>query len=145
VLAFTFFFTSCPFPNFCPRLTGNFAEAAALLGQKPGSPAKWKLLSISFDPKTDTPQRLEGYAKSQHYDPDHWSFLTGDPEQISELADQFGENFWAENGSISHNLRTVVVDARGRVRKIWPGTKWTSAELAQEMVKANAGPFHLDD
>ena len=31
VLAFTFFYTACPFPNFCPRMTGNFAEAAAQL------------------------------------------------------------------------------------------------------------------
>ena len=135
-LAFTFFFTACPFPNFCPRLTSNFAEAAALLGQKPGSPARWKLLSISFDPKNDTPQHLEAYAKAEHYDPDRWSFLTGDPEQISELADQFGETFAAEGGSITHNLRTVVVDAHGRVRKIFIGNAWTSADLVQEMASA---------
>jgi protein SCO1/2 len=136
VLAFTFFFTSCPFPDFCPRTTANFAEAAAQLRHMPGAPARWHLLSISFDPKNDTPQRLLSYAKSAHYDPAHWSFLTGDPVQISELADQFGGIFWAEGGSISHNLRTVVVDARGRVRKIYQGNKWTSAELVREMVKA---------
>jgi protein SCO1/2 len=138
VLAFTFFFTSCPFPDFCPRLTANFAQAAAQLRQMPGAPARWHLLSISFDPKNDTPERLQAYAKSAHYDPGHWSFLTGDPVQISELADQFGEIFWPENGGISHNLRTVVVDARGRVRKIYQGNKWTSAELVREMVQANA-------
>jgi len=136
VLAFTFFFTSCPFPNFCPRLTSNFAEAAAQLHQMPGAPAKWQLLSISFDPKNDIPQRLQTYAKAAHYDPDHWSFLTGDAEQISELADQFGQNFWTEGNTISHNLRTVLVDAHGRVRKIYQGNNWTSAELAQEIVKA---------
>jgi protein SCO1/2 len=138
VLAFTFFFTSCPFPNFCPRLTSNFAEAAAQLRQTPGAPPRWHLLSISFDPKYDTPPRLLSYANNAHYDPARWSFLTGDPAQISELADQFGENFWSENGSISHNLRTVVVDARGRVRKIYKGNNWTSAELAGEIIKANA-------
>jgi protein SCO1/2 len=138
VLAFTFFFTSCPFPDFCPRLAANFAEAAAQLRQMPGAPARWHLLSISFDPKNDTPQRLLSYANSAHYDPGHWSFLTGDPVQISELADQFGGIFWAENGGISHNLRTVVVDARGRVRKIYQGNKWTSADLVREMVQANA-------
>jgi protein SCO1 len=136
VLAFTFFFTSCPYPDFCPRLTGNFAEAAAQLRQMPDAPARWHLLSISFDPKTDTPQRLQAYAKNAHYDPGHWSFLTGDPVQISGLADQFGENFWSEGGSISHNLRTVVVDARGRVRKIYQDNKWTGADLVREMVQA---------
>jgi len=138
VLAFTFFFTSCPFPNYCPRLTANFAEAAAQLRRMPGAPARWHLLSITFDPKNDTPQRLLSYAKSAHYDPGHWSFLTGDPVRISELADQFGEIFWPEGGNISHNLRTVVVDARGRVRKIYPGNKWTSADLVRDMIQANA-------
>jgi protein SCO1 len=138
VLAFTFFFTSCPFPNFCPRLTSNFAETAAQLRHTQGAPARWQLLSISFDPKNDTPQRLQDYAKNAHYDPGHWSFLTGDPAQISKLADLFGETYWTEGGSISHNLRTVVVDARGRVRKIFQGGNWTSADLVREMVKAAA-------
>jgi protein SCO1 len=137
-LAFTFFFTSCPFPNFCPRMTSNFAEAAAQLANMPGAPRRWQLLSISFDPKNDTPERLQMYAKNAHYDPAHWSFLTGDPGQISELTDQFGETFSSGGGSITHNLRTVVVDAGGRVRKIFVGNTWTSTELVQEMVKAAA-------
>jgi protein SCO1/2 len=138
LLAFTFFFTSCPFPNYCPRLTSNFAEVAAQLNQMSNAPARWHLLSISFDPTNDTPQRLLDYARNAHYDPAHWSFLTGDPAQISGLSDQFGENFWTENGSISHNLRTVVVDAGGRVRKIYKGNGWTSADLVQEIIGANA-------
>jgi len=137
VLAFTFFFTSCPYPNFCPRLTGNFGEAAAQLHKMPGAPARWQLLSISFDPKTDTPQRLQTYAENVRYDPAHWSFLTGDPEQIRGLAELFGEDFWTEGGSISHNFRTVVVDAGGRVRKIFQGNNWSSADLVQEIVKAS--------
>ena len=62
-IAFTFFFTSCPYPNFCPRLTGNFAEAATQLRQMPNGPKKWHLFSISFDPRTDTPSHLLNYAK----------------------------------------------------------------------------------
>jgi protein SCO1/2 len=119
-------------------MTGNFAEAAAQLRQLPGAPARWHLLSISFDPKNDTPQRLQAYAKTAHYDPGHWSFLTGEMFQIVELANQFGENFFSENGSITHNLRTVVVDAHGRVQRIFQGNDWTSADLVREMVKANA-------
>lgn len=136
VLAFTFFFTSCPFPDFCPRMTGHFAEAAKKLSGMTNAPAQWQLLSISFDPATDTPQRLRSYAEAAHYDPSQWSFLTGDETQISNLADQMGENFWHENASIGHNLRTVVVDTKGRIRKIFAGNKWTVDELVEEMVKA---------
>jgi hypothetical protein len=56
---------------------------------------------------------------------------------ITALGEQVGLVFWHdETGSISHNLRTVVVDAAGRVQKIFTGNTWTPEEMAQDMVKA---------
>ncbi len=136
VLAFTFIFTSCPFPNFCPRMSGNFAETAAKLSQSREAPAKWHLFSITFDPQTDTPAKLLAYGKEWHADPSWWNFLTGDPDQISELADAFGEQFWREGASITHNLRTVIVDSHGRIRKIMQGSQWTSDDLVREVIAA---------
>jgi protein SCO1/2 len=136
VLALTFFFTSCPFPDYCPRLTGNFEKAEKKLMEMTNAPSKWHLLSISFDPATDTPAHLKGYANMVHYDPSHWSFLTGDETQIGGLADQLGENYWREGTSIGHNMRTVVVDPKGRIRKIFAGNKWTVEQLISEMVSA---------
>jgi protein SCO1/2 len=136
VLAFTFFFTSCPFPEFCPRMTSNFARAEKQLLTMTNAPAKWHLLSISFDPTHDTPQRLATYALGADYDKSHWSFLTGDENQIGGLAEQIGENYWHEGGSIGHNLRTVVVDPSGHIRKIIGGSKWTVSELVEDIVEA---------
>ena len=57
---------------------------------------------------------------------------------ITAIAEQCGLLFWheTEGAGISHNLRTVVIDARGRVQKIIRENKWTSDELVAEMVKA---------
>jgi protein SCO1/2 len=136
VLAFTFFFTSCPFPEYCPRMTSNFAQAERQLATMTNAPAHWHLLSISFDPAHDTPRRLATYALAADYDKNHWNFLTGDEEQISALAEQIGENYWHEGGSIGHNLRTVVVDPSGHIRNIIGGSKWSVGELVQEIVQA---------
>jgi protein SCO1/2 len=136
VVALTFFFTSCPFPDYCPRLTGNFEKAERKLTEMTNAPSNWHLLSISFDPATDTPAHLKSYANMVHYDPSHWSFLTGEESQIGGLADQLGENYWREGTSIGHNMRTVVVDPKGRIRKIFPGNKWTVDELISEMESA---------
>src|SRR5271157_3108378 len=78
VLVFTFFFTGCPYPDFCPRMTGNFAEAEKELEAMSNAPAPWQFLSVSFDPAHDSPSRLAAYALAAHYDARHWSFLTGD-------------------------------------------------------------------
>lgn len=135
--AFTFFFTSCPYPNFCPRLTSNFEQVSAQLLKSTNAPARWHLFSISFDTKTDTPSRLLDYARTANYDPAHWSFLTGSPEQIQELADQVGETYSFQPGNITHNLRTVVIDARGKVRKIFQGNYWTPNQLTAELIAAS--------
>ena len=138
VLAFTFFFTSCPFPDYCPRMTSNFGQVEKELENTGDAPAHWHLLSISFDPDHDTPARLADYAQAAHYEKSHWNFLTGDAKQISGLAEQIGENYWREQGSIGHNLRTVVVDATGHIRDIIPGNKWSVAQLVEAMKKAGA-------
>ncbi len=136
VVAFTFFFTSCPFPDFCPKLTLQFGEAERALENMTTAPAHWHLYSISFDPKRDTPAHLADYGASVNYDKTHWSFLTGTAEQIGGLADQIGENYWTEDGSIGHNLRTVVVAPNGRIRNIIGGNKWTVDELVADIVAA---------
>src|ERR1022692_2073756 len=45
-LAITFFYTRCPLPDYCPRLSKNFQAASQKLGSLPGGPANWHFLSI---------------------------------------------------------------------------------------------------
>jgi protein SCO1/2 len=136
--ALTFIFTRCPFPNFCPRMTHHFAEAARLLRERPGAPTNWHLFSISFDVDFDTPERLHAYAKLHRYDPAHWSFLTGAIIDIDAITEQFGLMFTRDESGVnfSHTLRTVVVDAAGRVQRIFIGNEWPAEELAEELLRA---------
>src|SRR5438477_1790001 len=43
VLAITFLFTRCPFPNFCPLMANHFAEAQKKLLSMPNGPPHWHL------------------------------------------------------------------------------------------------------
>jgi protein SCO1/2 len=135
-LAFTFFFTRCPYPDFCPRLNTQFAAVQRTLAA--GTETNWQLLSITLDPDYDTPARLAEYAA--HYTPDsaHWRFATGDAAEIRALGEAVGLAVRRDGERIDHNLRTVVVDATGRVQKVFEGNTWTSAELAAEMQRAMA-------
>ena len=136
-LGITFIFTRCPFPTFCPRMTSNFEKVAADLA-KPGAPTNWHLLSISFDPEYDTPERLAEHAKRFKRDPAKWNFVTSDKAEIKSLTDQLGLQFFSRNGTIEHNLRTVIIDAKGRVAQIYIGNEWTVDEFVAEMKKASA-------
>ncbi len=134
--AITFLFTRCPFPTFCPRMANNFGEVQEKLLSLPNAPTNWQLLTVSFDPEFDTPDVLKAYAEAHHYNPERWTFATGSLSDITALGDQFGLAFWRDGGSISHNLRTFVLDPSGRVRNVYEGNAWTSEELAGELSKA---------
>jgi protein SCO1/2 len=135
-LAFTFIFTRCPFPVYCPRMSGNFATVQReLLASTPST--NWQLISISFDPDFDTPATLRSYGQAFGRDPAHWSFATAPATDIRRFGAGFGLMFRkTETGSIDHNVRTVVVDRAGRVQKIFADNEWKPAELAAEMRKA---------
>lgn len=133
-LAFTFFFSRCPLPTFCPRLHSNFAAVQQAL-QNDATRTNWQLLSISFDPGYDNPARLGEVALRQQTDSQHWNFATSGAVEVRRLGASFGLQFWRENGTFSHNLRTVVINADGRVQRVLRGNDWQPAELAAEMQK----------
>lgn len=138
-LAVTFIFTRCPLPTFCPRMGQNFSKAQAMLLGEPDAPANWHLLTLSFDPEFDRPAVLKQYAEGQGYNPAHWTFATGALIDITAIGEQFGLTFGRdESGSISHNLRTAVIDPAGRVRRIFEGNEWDAKELAAELRAAAA-------
>ena len=137
-IAFTFFFTTCPFPTMCPRMTTNFRDAYRDLLTNTGTmtPTNWHLFSITIDPQRDTPEMLKDYARRNDSSPEHWTYLTGDGSQIEILGRHFGLNFFLEAGALNHNLRTVVVNPKGKITKIFTGNEWKSSELAEEMRRA---------
>jgi protein SCO1/2 len=139
-LAITFFFTRCPIPDYCPRLSRNFEEASEKLAALSDAPTNWHFLSISFDTEHDTPAVLKAYAEHYHYDPKRWSFLTGPPEQISELARLSDVKFESRNGFFNHNFRTLIIDAAGRLQMVFPIGGNLSDDIVAEIVKAAGAP-----
>jgi protein SCO1/2 len=134
-LAITFFFTRCPIPNYCPRLSKNFEEASQELSKKPGAPTNWHFLSISFDTEFDTPAVLRAYGERYNYDPKHWSFLTGPADKIAELAKASDATFERDGGFFNHNFRTLIIDAAGRLQMSFPVGGNLSEAIVGEIVK----------
>lgn len=139
-VAFTFFFTRCPLPDFCPRMNKNLAEARKILLEASDAPTNWLFLSLSFDPEFDRPALLSLHAKMYRGEnADRWLFGAMDSKDLTMLAPRLDLKIIKEGGSYSHNLRTVVVDPQGRMFKQFDGNHWTSGELADAMRGAAAG------
>ena len=134
-VAMTFFFTRCPIPEYCPRLTKNFQGAIEKLKAIPGGPTNFHFLSISFDP-IDTPLVLRSYGSHYRYDSNHWSFVTGNIDQIQELARGFGVSVKLEGGTYDHSFSTAIFDATGRLQNMWPIGGDMTDQIVTEMTKA---------
>jgi protein SCO1 len=139
-VAFTFFFTRCPLPNYCPLMNRNFDQTRALLLAMSNAPTNWEFLSISFDPQFDTPQVLTQYASAYRgANAGHWLFADATTNTLAQLAPRLGLMVMRQGNNISHNLRTVVLDTRGRIYKQFNGNQWTPQQLADAMLEAARG------
>jgi len=136
-LAFTFFFTRCPLPDYCPRMNKNFAATQKLLTANPSAATNWQLLCISFDPDFDQPEMLRNYAGLYRGNSaDHWLFAAAATNTLAELAPRLDLMVMREGASISHNLRTVVLDPNGIIFRQFDGNDWTPQQLADAVLQA---------
>jgi len=137
-VAFTFIFTRCPLPDYCPRMGNNFVKTRELILANTSAPTNWQFLSISFDPDYDKPAVLSSYANFYRKDnADRWLFAAAPMTSLAQLAPRLDLMVNREaGGSISHNLRTVVLDPQGRIHRQFDGNLWTPAQLAEEMKQA---------
>ena len=131
-MAITFIYTRCPLAQFCPLMDRRFADVQRIAAADPSLAGKVKLLSISFDPAFDRSQVLRAHAGKLAADPRVWRFATADAAVVDRLAATFGVNVIREqDGTITHNLRTAIVDAGGRITQILDHNAWTAEELVR--------------
>lgn len=136
VVAITFIYSRCPLPDFCIRMSNYFAQIQKALSRDRSLEGRWHLITISFDPKFDTPAVLQAYGRSYNADFKTWDFATDSMKSIQKIADGLGlVQQDDEGGLISHNLRTAVLDSQGRLADVLIGNEWKPKEL-EEMIRA---------
>jgi protein SCO1/2 len=134
-LAVTFIYTKCPLPDFCPLMDRNFAAVQGAIKSDPAL-KNVQLVTISFDPATDTPAVLRKHAAELKADPKRWTFLTGDRDQIDRFAGRLGMTIARaadDPTNITHNLRTAIVDADGRLVKVYTGPEWKPDQIVADL------------
>jgi protein SCO1 len=131
----TFIYTKCPLPTFCPMMDRHFATIQKSLKTDPAL-AKVHLVTVSFDPLTDTPAVLKAHAKTLDADLNRWTFLTGDRDEIDKFGARFGVSVSRalnDPRDITHNLRTVIISPDGKLEKVYTGNEWTPAQILGDL------------
>ena len=132
-----FVFTRCAGP--CPRVSGQFYQL-----QKDLKDLDFRLVTITVDPKHDTPEVLSQYAELMGADPEKWLFLTGDQQEIFHLIEKSFLMPVEENVGparkpgfeVIHTTNVMLVGPDGRVlQKFNAVNDAEMAELRREVRK----------
>ncbi|MFN8605904.1 MAG: SCO family protein [Vulcanimicrobiota bacterium] len=130
VVLVTFLYTQCPFPEKCPMLAQKLGKTRDLLDQVDSAKGQFQVISITLDPKRDTPEALKKYAQGQDENATNWTFLTGKAADVNKVASLFGVIYYNDKGVIDHNMRTAVIDRKGRLKRLFTGNDWKPTEVA---------------
>ena len=125
-----FIFTTCT--TICPPLGATFARVQKELGEKVGRDVRF--ISISVDPATDTPERLNAWGAKFHAS-DGWTLLTGDKPQVDELLRALG----ASSARREDHSPTILIgnDAHGNWTRTYGLAK--TSQLVQMINDSIAG------
>jgi protein SCO1/2 len=143
-LAITFIYSECPLPDYCIKMSANFSDLANRLKDDKELRDKIRLLSISFDPARDTPDKLKSYGMGylgKDAKPDFaiWQLAVGSDKEVRSVADFFGLHYEVDPNDktqFTHSLRTIVVSPEGKITKIFSGNEWTTDELLAELQRS---------
>jgi protein SCO1/2 len=118
VVVVSFIYTTCN--GSCPMTTRALAGVQKKLRDVRLWGKSVEFVSITLDPKRDTPRVLRTYAERFGADQGAWHFLTGSAEQVSAVIDAW--DMWVKldaNGVLDHPSRVFLIDSRGRQREIY--------------------------
>ncbi|GBD44808.1 hypothetical protein HRbin40_02298 [bacterium HR40] len=115
----TLVYTACS--DVCPLVVRNLhpivENAQELFGAD-----RFAVLTIGFDARHDTPDRMRAFMRSQGVSLPNWHFLSADQKTIDRLAEAVGFTFYPAAGGFEHMAQITVVDANGRIyRQIYGG------------------------
>ncbi len=130
VVVLNFVFTNCP--DVCPL----HSEAVASI-QEAINPTPMKglvqFVTITTDPKRDTPDIMKTYGPEHGLDPVNWVFLTSGPDKPAvtrELAWRYGLKFTQmKEGYQMHGVVTHLIDKSGNLRGKYFGLKFNETNM----------------
>jgi protein SCO1/2 len=129
-----FFYTSCP--DVCYPTTLFLSKVQDILAKNGEFPAQASILSVTFDPKRDTVERLQSFAAQYHPDFKGWKFLRGEEAATKDLAYTYGAAVVKDNKGnfVTHTNSIALIDKKGFIRKYYNAN---DIELTPKMIAAD--------
>ncbi|AVR44640.1 SCO family protein [Christiangramia fulva] len=133
VLVMVMIYTSCT--TACPRLVADMKNIEERLPE--AAKKHVKMVFVSIDPETDTPERLKTFAQDRNMDQDPWLFLRSSEENTREFAAVVAVNYKEINPmTFSHSNIISVFSPKGELLFQQEGLGVNSDETVQSIETA---------
>lgn len=127
IVLLSFIYATCSDVNGCPLATQVLHKISRELQKQPEIASKLRLLTLSFNPSHDTPEKMQLYGQGLNHANLDWQFLTTASEQqlqpILEAYQQNVQKIYDEKGqftgTFSHLLRVYLIDTNKQIRNIY--------------------------
>ena len=123
-------YTSCS--GLCPTVVQTLDGAVAAAQEALGAD-RFAVLTIGFDSRNDTPERMRAFARAQGIDRPGWRFLSGDAKTIEALAGEVGFVVYPAAQGFDHMALTTIVDPEGRVYRQIYGSSFEPPALVEPL------------
>jgi protein SCO1/2 len=128
ITVLSFIYTRCAAPKACPYATNVLGQLHSVSAEDKTLARNMRLVSLSFDPEHDTPQRLAAYSEYVRDTKSgcEWRFATAkSAAALDGILDAYGQavdkrsNRADPQGPLYHLLRVFLIDRQGRIRNIY--------------------------
>jgi cytochrome oxidase Cu insertion factor (SCO1/SenC/PrrC family) len=147
VTVLSFIYTRCAAAKACPYATGVLSQLHRLSLEDSALAKNMRLVSMSFDPENDTPERMAAYSTLASGGGAEWGFVTTRSQtELQPILDAYGQavdkkrNPNDPTGPLNHVLRVFLIDREGRIRNIY-----SSGTLDLRLVLADVRTLLLED
>jgi protein SCO1 len=149
ITVLSFIYTRCAAPKACPYATGVLSQLYRASENDDALAKNLRLVSLSFDPEYDTPQRLAAYSEGvRDEEPGcEWRFVTAKSRaELQKILDAYGQavdkrqNAADPQGPLFHIVRVFLIDRKGRIRNIY-----SSGTLDPRLVIADVKTLLLEE
>ncbi|MDH3748776.1 MAG: SCO family protein [Gammaproteobacteria bacterium] len=129
-LVISMIYTSCH--HVCPLITKNLADTVDVAQEALGEDA-FSVVTIGFDWKVDTPDRMRQYAVQQGVDLPNWYFLAADATAVNALSETLGFQFFVSTKGFDHLAQTTIVDSDGTIYRQVYGVDINTQSLVEPL------------
>src|SRR3990172_2757505 len=129
-LVVNFIYSSCY--HTCPVMTANLKGIIKIAREAVGQDS-FSVISLGFDAKADSPERMRLFATQRGIDFDGWDFLSADEATIQEITRDMGFVFAPSPNGFDHLAQTTILDANGTIYRQVYGESFDTTALVEPL------------